>query len=192
MSLQAIEILREEHHWIGRMLDCLERELESARRSGRLEAEISAELLALFVHFADGLHQRREESCLFPRLLGRARSVDERIALGRLCGDHERERQSLRELNERLLGAIYGRPQDLRDFLREAEFFVVLHRQHLVEENLRLLPLAERLLESEDDGLLLAAYRDLERTGPDPSRLGRRIHELSSRLGLDAPASSQL
>jgi hemerythrin-like domain-containing protein len=192
MAMEAVEVLRAEHRWIGRMLDCLEGVLERARQTGRVEAEASAELLALFVHFADGLHQRREEGCLFPRLLTRARSVEERMALGRLCGDHERERQSLRELDERLLGAIYGSQSDLAGFLTQARAFVALHRAHLREEDAGLLPLAEELLEPQDDALLLAAYRELERTGPDPRLIGERVRDLVTRLGLAAGTATQL
>jgi hemerythrin-like domain-containing protein len=192
MSMEAVDVLRAEHLWIGRMLDCLEGVLQRTRDTGRLEAETSAELLALFVHFADGLHQRREEGCLFPRLLARARSVEQRVALGRLCGDHERERQALRELDERLLGAIYGRQTDLADFVHQAQGFVALHRAHLREEDAELLPLAEALLEPQDDALLLASYQELERAGPVPAFIAQRVRDLVGRLGLAAGAPTQL
>jgi hemerythrin-like domain-containing protein len=188
--VEAIEVLRAEHRCISRMLDCFERVTELAHATGRLEGAASAELLALFVHFADGLHQRREESYLFPRLLARARSVEERIAIGRLCGDHERERQCLRQLNEGLLAAIYGHASDLAEFLREAKAFVRLHRSHLLEESQRLLPLAERVLQPEDDARLLAAFHDLDQKGPDPGLLVRRIQALGEALGLQASALS--
>jgi hemerythrin-like domain-containing protein len=191
VTLEALQVLREEHRWIVLLLDGLEETVQRARRSARLEGELAAELLALFVHFADGLHQRREEACLFPRLLARARSVEERLAIGRLCGDHERERHSLRELSERLLGAIYGAPQDLHGFLREAELFVAMHRQHVHEENLQLLPLSEARLTAEDDALLLAAYRELERGGPERGHIGQRILTLCGRLGIGVASNER-
>lgn len=180
--LSALEVLREEHRWIARMLELLERLAADGRRQGRLEAEPAAELLALFVHFADGLHQEREESCLFARLFARVHTVEERLALGRLCGEHEEERRTLRTLSDNLLGAIYGRAGDLAEFLRESEAFVRLHRRHLADETRELLPMAERLLQPEDDALLLELYRGLERGGPDLAAITARITRLAGRL----------
>src|SRR5262245_23587559 len=99
-------VLREEHRWILRMLQCLERLTLASEREQRLDAACAAELLALFTHFADGLHQEREERHLFPRLLARARSPLERQAIGRLCGEHEEERRVLARITHGLLGAI--------------------------------------------------------------------------------------
>jgi len=185
MAFVALEVLREEHRQIARLLDLFERLAVQGRRDGRLAAEPAAELLALFVHFADGLHQEREESCLFTRLFARARTVDERLALGKLCGEHEEERRALRSLSSSLLGAIYGRGGDLARFLAESATFVHLHRQHLADETRELLPMAERLLLPEDDAALLELYRGLEQGGPTPAVLAARIQQLSERL---APA----
>ena len=180
--LSALEVLREEHRWIARMLDLFERLAQDGRRQGRLAAEPAAELLALFVHFADGLHQEREEACLFARLFARVRTVEERVTLGRLCGEHEDERRMLRTLSDSLLGAIYGRAGDLAQFLRESEAFVRLHRRHLADETRELLPMAERLLEPEDDALLLQLYRGLDHGGPDLASIAARITRLAERL----------
>lgn len=182
MAFVALEVLREEHRQIARLLDLFERLAVQARRDGRLAAEPAAELLALFVHFADGLHQEREESCLFTRLFARARTVDERVALGKLCGEHEDERRALRSLSSSLLGAIYGRGGDLERFLSESATFVRLHRQHLADETRELLPMAERLLQPEDDADLLELYRSLEQGGPSPERLAARIQQLADLL----------
>jgi hemerythrin-like domain-containing protein len=181
-AFSALEVLREEHRWIARMLELLERLVAEGKREGRLAAEPAAELLALFQHFADGLHQEREESCLFARLFARVRTVEERVALGRLCGEHEEERRALRTLAESLLGAIYGRAGDLASFVRASEAFVRLHRRHLAEETRELLPMAERLLEPEDDALLLELYHRLELDGPDLTAVAARITRLAERL----------
>lgn len=185
----TIDILREEHRWILRMLQCLERVGEDAERRGYLEGECAGELLALFAHFADGLHQEREERCLFPRLLARARSVTERTDIGRLCGEHEQERRAMGRLSGALLGAIYGDARSLRDFLRESRNYVALHRDHIKHENTELLPLAEFLLTPEDDQAVLQGFTDLESQGPEElRRIFQRIENLCARLGVGAAA----
>lgn len=181
-SLIALEVLREEHRRIASLLDLLECLCDDGRRTGRIEAGPAAELLALFVHFADGLHQEREETCLFTRLFARVHTVAQRQALGRLCGEHEHERRALRVLVESLLGAIYGRSGDLARFLDESTAFVRLHRRHLAEETRELLPLAEEVLTSADDELLLELYRGLERGAPGPDVLDARVRALAQHL----------
>jgi hemerythrin-like domain-containing protein len=161
---RAVEILRADHRCIGALLDAFERVLAASRaRAQPLDAR-AAELLALLRFYADGLHQQREEACLLPRLLARARSVEQRLALGRMCGEHEQERLALRALGQTLLGAIWGSASDLADFQRVAGVFVRDHRRHLLDEERELLPLAERLLEPEDDEAVLAGFAALEGT----------------------------
>jgi hemerythrin-like domain-containing protein len=166
---RAVEILRADHRAIGSLLDAFERVLAASREAGRLDGR-AAELLALFQHYADGVHQQREEAYLLPRLLARARSVEQRIALGRMCGEHEQERLALRALGQMLLGAIWGSATDLAEFQRVASVFLRDHRRHLLAEEAQLLPLAERLLEPDDDAAVLAGFAALERTLPESAR----------------------
>ena len=185
------DVLREEHRWILRMLQCLERVAEDSERIGHLDAASAAELLALFQHFADDLHQQREEGCLFPRLLVRARNVAERTELGRLCGEHEQERRAMARMNEQLLGAIYGQARSLRDFRREARAYSFLQRDHLLRENQTLLPLADQLLRHEDDETVMQAFVALEHDGPEAlKRVFERIQALCARLGVDTKATA--
>ncbi|HEX6883468.1 MAG TPA: hemerythrin domain-containing protein [Planctomycetota bacterium] len=184
------DVLREEHRWILRMLQCLERVALQAEREARLDAACAAELLALFTHFADGLHQEREERYLFPRLLARARDVAERVAIGRLCGEHEEERRSLTRMNQALLGAVYGQTPSLLDFQREARRYVELHRAHVLHENQVLLPHAEALLTAEDDEQVMRGFVALEREGPQHlKQVFERVRALCARLGIDTHAA---
>ncbi len=182
----STDVLREEHRWILRMLQCLERVARDSEHAGRLDAASAAELLALFQHFADGLHQEREEGCLFPRLLARARSVAERLEVGRLCGAHEQERRAMARMNEQLLGAIYGQARSLRDFQHAALGYIALQREHVLHENQTLLPLADQLLRPEDDETVMQGFIALEHEGPEAlKRVFERIQAICARLGVD-------
>lgn len=180
--MRAIEVLHEEHRWIARMLALLQDLVRRALPVGHLDPAATSELLALFAHFADGLHQQREEEVLFPRLLTRARSTEERLTIGRMAADHEKERRHLQGMHANLLGAIYGEPLSLREFAREAELYVELQRRHMIQETTVLLPLAERLLDRRDDDEMVDSFVRLE---GDPQALRevlRRIRELCGRL----------
>jgi hemerythrin-like domain-containing protein len=179
-------VLREEHRWILRMLQCLERVAVNAERDGRLDAAAASELLALFTHFADGLHQEREERCLFPRLLNRAHNVEERMHIARLCGEHEQERRAMTRMGQDLLGAIYGETRYLRDFQREAMRYVAIQRAHVLHENQELLSLAEILLTPEDDEQVMQGFVALEQNGPEKLKhVFERIQALCQHLGIE-------
>jgi hemerythrin-like domain-containing protein len=189
--MRSTAVLREEHRWILRMLQCLERVTLFSDRDGHLDAACAAELLALFKYFADGLHQEREERFLFPRLLARAHSVAERTEVGRLCGEHEQERRAMARMNQELLGAIYGQGRSLHEFRREALRYIALQRQHVLHENLTLLALAERLLRPEDDELVMQGFADLEREQPGGlARAFGSVEYLCARLGVDTATTA--
>jgi hemerythrin-like domain-containing protein len=181
----STDVLREEHRWILRLLACLERIGVHAERDGRLDPASAAECLALFTFFADGLHQEREERYLFPRMLTRARSVTERMDIGRLCGEHEEERRAMTRMSQELLGAIYGQTRSVRDFQREALRYVNLHRAHVHHENQTVLPLADFLFTAEDDETVMQGFVSLEQDGPQRlKQVFERIQGLSTHLGL--------
>ncbi len=185
------DILLEEHRWILLLTRALERLVADARAQGRLDAQVTAELVALLQHFANGLHQEREERCLFPVLLARARSVAERMEVARLSGQHEEERRVLEALDRSLLGAIYGVPQSVRDFLEGAARAAALQREHVALENRDLMPLVEALLTPADDRAVVQAFARLETHGPQEVRaIFGRIEALCVRLGVAAGAPS--
>jgi len=184
----STDVLREEHRWILRLLECLELHCSRSERDGLLESQSAAELLALCAHFADGLHQEREERYLFPRLLSRARSVAERLEVARLCGEHEQERHAMGRMSQELLGATYGDARSLRGFLSEARQYVALHRQHVLHENRELLPLAEKLLTPGDDEVVMQGFVGLEAGGPQKlRRIFERIDALCVHFRVGAP-----
>lgn len=190
-SMRSTAVLREEHRSILRMLQCLERVTLFSERDGHLDGASAAELLALFKYFADGLHQEREERCLFPRLLARAHSVAERTEVGRLCGEHEQERRLMARMIQELLGAIYGEGRSLHDFRREALRYIALQRGHVLHENLSLLALAEHLLQPEDDVIIMQGFADLERDLPGGmQRVFESIEYLCTRLGVDTATTA--
>lgn len=148
--MQTTEILAEEHRWIRRMVDCLEELVERSKAHGRLDYGLASELLDLFESFADGLHQEKEETHLFPHLLRRANAA-EADYIRRLLEEHVHERSCMLGMRSNLLGAIHGEPLCLREFARLAESYVELHRKHMANENAIVLPMAERILTASDD-----------------------------------------
>jgi hemerythrin-like domain-containing protein len=181
---RTVQILCEEHAWIESMTTCLECLAHDASLKGRLDEESCALLMALFEYFADGLHQQKEESVLFARLLSRS-SLSEKGIIAKLIGEHEVERRSMKKLHSSLLGAVLGMHQEVREFVRHARIFAALHRSHLAMENRLMLPMAEQLLDEETDRLVCASFERLEAAHSiDRNSVGEHVRRLCRRLGV--------
>lgn len=183
-TMQSIEVLGREHHWIRHMLDCLDKLVERCEMTGRLDANTAPELLALFDYFADGMHQMKEERFLITRLLHRA-DVSQKGYIGTLLGDHERERRRMQSMRSNLLGAVYGEPLCVREFVGQARTYSELHRKHMAHENVVLLPMATKLLDEEDDRMILEGFRRLEESSPRTTKeVFGYVEGVCKRLGV--------
>jgi len=180
------EILRAEHRWIGAILSCLEVLLETARAGGGLDPETAAEVVVLLEDFADGLHQRKEEEAVFPRLLERIGAGDEE-RLGELLEDHVYERALMAGVRSSLSGALHGDPPRIPEFLEEAEVCLSIHRRHVEDETASLLPMIEEHLLPEDDERILAEFRHLDALGPDPAGVLESVRAMCHRHGVPEP-----
>ena len=184
--MKTLEILVREHRWIERMLACLEVLIADALRRGRLDPEASASLLSLFEYF-DGIHQRKEESVLYMRLLSVA-SPSDTASIARFLGDHERERGLMKAMCSCLLGAVFGRPEHVREFAQKGQSYLELHRRHMAQENAVLLPLAARSLDPSSDRAICEGFRRLElEAGVDMDAVVVQIESTCHRLGVTFP-----
>lgn len=182
--MRTTEILRQEHHWVLRMLECLERLVADAAEREAVDTESALELLQLFESFADGRHQEKEERYLFPRLmvLGTARDSE---VVHRLSKEHAGDRRSLITMRARLLGAVQGDPIGVREFAREAGEYAAAQRRHMTVENAVLLPMAERLLTRTEDDQIVEGFARIEAGGPPTEGWAfGRIESLCRRLGV--------
>lgn len=180
----AVEILAEDHRWIRRMTTCLERIAVDAVETGRVDAESCPMLLALFEHFADGLHQQKEERSLCARLLSRA-GLSDKAVIAKLIGEHEAERQQMRKLHQHLFGGVMGVPRPVLEFARQAEAYVHLHRTHMAHEEAQLLPMANRLLDEASDRAVCLSFTELD-TGfsLDRRAVFEHVAAICERLGV--------
>ena len=180
--MQTTKILLEEHVWIRRLLECLEKLAGDSSETGTVDAEASAELLLLFQEFADGWHQEGEEQYLFPRLLARS-SAEEGAVIRGLLKEHESEVQLMLSMRSNLLGAEHGESLSLREFVRQAREYVELQRKHMAKETAVVLPLAERLLTAADDQAIMEGIDGLLSGGPQArERVFERVRGLCERL----------
>lgn len=186
--MKTLDVLTREHTWIGAMAACLEALVARAHADDQLP-EPAYELLHLYESFADGRHQEKEETVLFPELL-RGADEEDRRELGQLLADHGEERQHLSAMRSNLLGAVYGEPLCVRTFAAEARAYLDRHRSHMAREHATLFPMARRLLTPEADARVVAGFEHLEGGAGDPGGLGERIGGLCRRVGLPMPPAA--
>ena len=180
--MKATAILREEHLWIRRMVDCLERLIERARESNEIDHETAGELLHLFATFSDKRHQEKEE-VLFPHIRTLASSGETKL-IRKVLGDHEEDQLQMMHMRSSLVGSSQGDPVGQSEFLRRSAEYVTLQRRHMAMENSVMLPLADRLLTSSQEEEILDAFERIEGRGEGAAVTYRKIAMLCERLGV--------
>lgn len=171
---KAVHVLHHEHELIERAAGCLERIADRAVAGEDLDLGATLDILEFLTHCANGTHQRKEESALFPALLARgiaARRIDELLA------EHVSERESLEEMQLLIEGAAYGEALSRDRFIWLAQRYARAQIEHARKEELTLLPIAEEFLDDERDEELLAAFREI-----DAAHAPHRVDEYAELL----------
>jgi hemerythrin-like domain-containing protein len=151
-----LDMLRDEHVVILRVVDALERWLNRLEAGKSAPAETLENAVAFIKGFADGCHHRKEEDLLFPAL-------EEGGPFGPVAvmlEEHDEGRSYVRGLTEGLhhLESDSGR----KSVLTNGRQYVALLRAHIDKENEVLFPLSERMLSDDAMHGLAHAFEDME------------------------------
>jgi hemerythrin-like domain-containing protein len=151
-----LDMLREEHVVILRVVDALERWLDRLEAEKSAPAEALENAVAFLKGFADGCHHRKEEELLFPAL-------EEGGPFGPvsvMLEEHEEGRGYVQGLSDGLhqLESDSGR----NSVLANGRHYVALLRAHIDKENEVLFPLSERMLSADAMHGLAHAFEDVE------------------------------
>jgi hemerythrin-like domain-containing protein len=177
VAISAIATLRAEHAVIREVLRSMTRALDGG---GSFDDEsFWRDTLTFLQTFADGSHQQKEESVLFPRLEMRGVA---RVAgpIGVMLAEHDQLRALLRTMAA-LLSDVDAHVGSRELFERTAREYCELLALHMAREDGVLFPLAERVLSAEDMHDVLQRFRLLERGSGDPHARGR-LFALADRI----------
>jgi hemerythrin-like domain-containing protein len=184
--MQATDILIDEHRVIEQVLSCLER-IAADAETGCLDYDAALETLDFLSNFADRCHHGKEERYLFP--LMEAKGFLRRGGpTGVMLHEHHEGRRHVRVMYAALEQADAGSGPAVRDFVRHAQEYVVLLRQHIAKENQCLFPMANRALDGEDQRRLLDAFVRVEDDGLEPGaheHFLETAHRLAKRYGVE-------
>lgn len=188
----ATKTLEREHRTIEKVLAVMARLQEQLDLNHDLDAEILRDLLQFMRIFCDQYHQAREESYLFPLLEERGIPVTG-FPMEVLKNEHGKILHLVNMLSESTAVYLSDRclgKQNLKEAFRN---LVIFFPEHIWREDYLLFPMAEKVLSSSDQEMLLQQF-DLAELD-----LGGRINEefealaenLSRRVGCcpqcDAP-----
>jgi hemerythrin-like domain-containing protein len=188
--MQPTEILKSEHRVIERVLDCLEKMANGCRERWDLDTTAARQALDFLTTFADGCHHHKEERHLFPRMEQRG-IPREYGPIGVMLHEHDKGRHYMQKMAQALAAVEGGNRWALQQFATAALDYVLLLRDHILKEDLRLFPMADQVLAAEEQDELVRAFNDAEAhdigTGKHERYL-KLADDLCARLGVAKPA----
>lgn len=165
--------LRHEHEVFLRALALLEGIGKDLGAGTPVDRDALAWLIDFFRTFADRCHHTKEEQHLFPTLERRGVPRDGG-PLGVMLHEHEEGRAFLRAMGQR----------DDRAVAQAIRGYVALLRAHIDKENGILFPIAEQILDDEEQRVLAQAFDAIEQVVVGPGiheRLLAKLAELEAR-----------
>ena len=142
-----IDLLRQEHRNIKKLLLVLERELDVFARGDRPDYEVVQAVIAYFQVYPDVYHHPLE-NLVFERLKARDPTAVENI--GDLAGEHRIGSERLRRVAQAIESVLADREllrQDISDIIRD---FIEHERRHIAMEDRDFFPAAVRVLQPQD------------------------------------------
>ena len=144
---RVLDMIRDEHSSINRMLNMLECQLDLFEQGERLDYELVKEVLDYFVTFADLCHHPKE-SLIIAKLRQRAPELAREI--GDLDGAHDKISKELHDFAHAVMNVLLDVEMPRDSFANLARAFIAQERKHMAEEEANFLPVAEAALTSED------------------------------------------
>lgn len=161
----------DEHRVIEVVLTCLESISEEAIGAGKLNEQSAVQAIDVIRSFADKCHHGKEEDHLFAALT--AKGMARRGGpVGQMLVEHEQGREFVRAMSGSIPEAAGGNPRALQIFTENARGYVQLLRAHIKKEDMVLFPMADRMLNEEEQQQLMQAFTSVE-----SDHMGKGTHE---------------
>ena len=169
MSESPTEILREEHELVLMVVEAMEREVASIRRTDTVRADRVANMVDFTRNFTDGCHHAKEERILFPMLEQRDPAAGGPVSV--MLSEHEAGRDAVRAIDG-ALPAVASDPAARKTVAENLALYAQLLRLHINKENTVLFPLADRILGELDKRRLADEFERVEE-----EETGAGVHE---------------
>lgn len=141
----------EEHEQILRLCRVIRSRCCAALEGGEIDVQEGRAVVDFIQNYADALHHKKEENCLYKLMVERLGRVAENLVTHGMLVDHHEARNTVREL----LAALDRYEQEpgtatKLDVIGRAMGYVYLLEAHVSRENEVVYPFANRMLSAED------------------------------------------
>lgn len=170
-----------EHEVIERVLSAMELETAKIEDGAAVERYFFTEAIAFVREFADGVHHRKEESILFPRMVS-AGLPKEGGPIAVMLEEHEIGRAHMRAMGDALDAAIAGDANARRTLIDETRGYIHLLRGHIEKENNILFPMAEHVF---DPVVKATIHNDFAKTDNDNAASLEKRRRWAESLNLE-------
>jgi hemerythrin-like domain-containing protein len=160
--MTSIDVLRDEHRRIERMLTVLDRVASGVEHGGGAPAYVE-ELLEFFRLFADARHHMKEEERLFPVIAGHGFSPDSGV-VDALKRQHEMGRTLVGDMRAHLAALRAGDPRAGDAFAASAHAYTEMLRVHIHMEDEDLFPEVASTLTREEERALSDRFAEIDAT----------------------------
>jgi hemerythrin-like domain-containing protein len=142
-----IEVLRQEHCNIEKLLRVLERELDVFARGDRPDYEVVLAVVDYFMDYPDSCHHPKEDM-----IVGKLKSRDpvRAAAIGDLEAEHREEARRLRQVAQAVERVLSDQDLVRRNVDNIIRDFIDHERQHMAMEERVVFPAALNALRAED------------------------------------------
>jgi len=182
------KILSDEHRVIEVVLNCLGKITEEANRTGELDEASANQAIDVIRTFADKCHHGKEENHLFATLVEKG-MPKEGGPVGQMLVEHEQGRAFVKGMAENVSEAATGNADALSNFTQNAHGYVQLLRAHIQKEDGVLFPMADKVLNEDDQKTLMQAFEAVESdhmgTGTHEKYIGIVV-SLAKKYGVEA------
>jgi hemerythrin-like domain-containing protein len=171
--MKPTQILMDEHRVIEQVLNCLEKMIEHATQTGKLEQPPAVDAIEFFRMFADKCHHGKEEAQLFPAM--EAKGFQRHGGpTGVMIHEHEIGRNAVRGM------AAAVEKNDVQSFAQNGRAYLEMLRQHIQKEDHCLFSMADQAFTADDQAKLLAAFEKVEH-----EEMGAGTHEKFLQIAND-------
>lgn len=178
--MSATEELKREHRAIERMLAVLETAGQRLQEGQPVRADLFREVVDFVRNFADQCHHGKEEENLFPRLAERG-VPREGGPLAVLMFEHDEGRAYVRAIAGAIDDYETWDEEAARTIAKNARGYVQLLRGHIWKEENVLFPMADGVLNDEDQREMEESFQRIETEVMGPG-VHERYHALLDAL----------
>lgn len=168
--MKATGELRKEHEGIRIMLEILQTVAQKMVDGESVPKDEIDDIMEFLTIFVDTCHHGKEEEFLFPALESAGIARDNG-PIGVMLHEHEQGRKFISNMKNSL-GKFGSTKFNAPSFQQYVEEYVSLLNEHILKENNKLFPMAEKLFDADRDQELYKNFEELER-----ERIGVGKHE---------------